>query len=31
MIHDIHRSVERDLVEPDLNSALASHDRGGDQ
>ena len=31
MIHDLHRSEERELVEPDLNSAPAAHDQGGDQ
>ena len=25
MIYDLHRSEERGLVEPDLNSALAAH------
>ena len=27
MIHDLHRSEERELVEPDLNAALADHDK----
>ena len=29
MIHDLNRSEERELVEPDFNSALAAHDKEG--